>query len=705
MFLKLFFNFPIVSAVIFSMCFFLGTTQAVSVAPEISHLGASAEIDLNYQWAKRIFSPESVKSSAGLPFSFVYDGRRSSQIIGGWKCEVREENISNTVCLRTLTIADPNTALEVKAVATIYLDTPGVDWTLYFTNKGNKNTPIIEEVKAVDVVASAKSGSDIILHRLKGSTASSTGSQEDWLPFDQTLAPGQKSDFAVPTAFSSYDVCPFFNTDWKDGGVITAIGWTGHWGGSVENTKDAGIRIEAGMRTMRLRLRPGECIRSPRIMQMYWLGSDEWRSYNLFRRTMFNHIVPRMNGEVVVPPIAQTGAAFRESNNSTETIELGYIKSLEGLGFEYYWLDAWWMRGESFPFGMGQYGFPIERVPDPVRFPKGIKPISEAVKKQGMKFIVWFGPEVVYPNTFIAKEHPEWVITPDSNTAGTFDLSNPLARDYMTRYINAAIDEYSIDCFRTDAGPDFQHWQLKDQNEPDRQGITEIRYVEGYYKMWDEIKKDQKVFIDNCCGGGTRIDLETSSRSISLWRTDGTQFPLWKNDWNGAAVYNQMMTASLSRYIPFHVSGQMGTSPYLWRSGLNGGGIAYCEDTRVDGYNREQVKKAIQEAKRMRKYYFGNFYPVSKVNVDTASWCVTQYHRPIEKDGMVIAFRRNESPYPIFKCNLREIDPNAKYSVVYSYGYTQSKPVKVKGVELKNIDVKIEDCPGSVIIEYRELPK
>jgi hypothetical protein len=62
-----------------------------------------------------------------------------------------------------------------------------------------------------------------------------------------------------------------------------------------------------------------------------------------------------------------------------------------------------------------------------------------------------------------------------------------------------------------------------------------------------------------------RIDLETCSRSVPLWRTDGTDGPLIELDFNQAALQNQVMTAGLSRFMPFSTSGMMGTTPYLFR--------------------------------------------------------------------------------------------------------------------------------------------
>ena len=104
--------------------------------------------------------------------------------------------------------------------------------------------------------------------------------------------------------------------------------------------------------------------------------------------------------------------------------------------------------------------------------------------------------------------------------------------------------------------------------------MTELRYVEGLYLMWDDIlKANPSLFIDNCASGGRRIDLETMSRSIPLWRSDNTCDMLDKKAATVllAAIKNQVMNAGLNRYVPFSTCGQMGANPYLFRSGFNAG--------------------------------------------------------------------------------------------------------------------------------------
>ena len=105
-----------------------------------------ADVD-HLAWARRAFAAP----SSSLPFSFTYGGASSRDFLADWKTEVEEDNSRPDTIVRTLTLSDPKTRLEVRAVAKIYTDTPAVDWTLYFTNRGDKPAPVLENVQAVDV--------------------------------------------------------------------------------------------------------------------------------------------------------------------------------------------------------------------------------------------------------------------------------------------------------------------------------------------------------------------------------------------------------------------------------------------------------------------------------------------------------------------------------------------------------------------------
>jgi len=664
------------------------------------------EIAFNRKWAENAFTVGKKSNpydpmKPGIPFSFVYGGRNSSEFLDGWKKQVMDEKIDATMRRRTLTLTDPETGLEVRAVATIYTNTAGVDWTLYFTNKGSKDSPVLEKVKAVDVSINLGEDQDPpVLHRINGGG----GGVDDWMPFNDTIPAGQKKEFAPTAGRSSFGNTPWFNLQWDGGGVITAIGWTGQWKASVENN-DGTCRIQAGMQNLHIKLLPGETIRSPRIMQLYWFGNDETRAYNLFRQTMLAHVVPKIDGKPIAPPIVQLSTAFYEMDKGTEADVLSHLSAIKDLGFEYFWVDAYYGK-DDFPT-VGNYVFPLIKGFNLKRFPNGMKPVGDAVKEAGMKFLMWFEYERICSGTLMATEHPDWVVLPENGGWGMFNMAVPEAREHITRYLSESIKEYGISWLRIDNAVFYEGlWAQLDKNHPDRIGISEIRYVEGHYRLWDDLLKEfPYLAIDNCSAGGHRVDLETCSRSIPLWRTDGTIGPLLNKNFNQAALQNQVMSAGLSRYVPLSTSGQMGATPYLFRSGFNGG-ISFCEDVRPADYPRELLKSAIMEGKRIRKYYLGNYYPLTKVSLDTTVWCVTQYHRTKENDGMIMAFRRPMSKQAEFDLSrLREIDPQAQYKVTKYQNYEPLPSETITGEEFRQFKAEINDCPGSVLIEYEKITK
>jgi hypothetical protein len=115
--------------------------------------------------------------STDLPFSFTLNGQPSRDFLGQWKHSIQLEQVDEKKLRRTVKLQDPVTGLEVRAVATIYTDTPGIDWTLYFSNHGSKDSPIIENLKALDVTLNPGLGTTPKLHRLRGSDAGPSNSQ------------------------------------------------------------------------------------------------------------------------------------------------------------------------------------------------------------------------------------------------------------------------------------------------------------------------------------------------------------------------------------------------------------------------------------------------------------------------------------------------------------------------------------------------
>ena len=140
--------------------------------------GTSAEFAMAEDWMRAFSAPSpGVKPAAhtGLfpealkpPFSFDYGNSKSADLLPEWKVEVKVAGADNAKQEHQVTFTDPGTGLEVRISATVFKNFPAVEWVLYFRNRGGVDTPILENVHALDAPLLCAEG-DPIIHYAKGS--------------------------------------------------------------------------------------------------------------------------------------------------------------------------------------------------------------------------------------------------------------------------------------------------------------------------------------------------------------------------------------------------------------------------------------------------------------------------------------------------------------------------------------------------------
>jgi len=626
-----------------------------------------------------------------LPFSFIYGDQPSAELLPGWTRAVEEEGLAHRV-----SYMDPETGLRVTNIVRRLEDFPAVDWVLEFANEGDHDSRLLEQVLPLDLAIHMPPGELVQLHYARGSSCEIT----DFLPLETPLKPGDGVALAPVGGRSSNGTLPFFNLDWGTGGALVGIGWSGQWAASIAREEPGRLRLKAGQETLRLRLHPGERIRTPRILLLLWQGSDRLRGHHLLKRLLLAHYCPRIGGELAIPPVAHpTSASILASGKAAnEENQLEMLRAAADVGCEMFWLDAYWFP-HGFPGGVGTW------IPRPADFPRGLRPLSEAAHKAGMKFILWFEPERVARGSQIATEHPEYCLEAGAGDL-LFNLARPEAREFMTELLSKAIDEHGVDVYREDFNIDpLRFWQAAD--EPDRPGLTENRWIEGLYQMWDELReRHPHLAIDNCASGGRRIDLETASRSYALWRSDFQDVGLLNqpNYLDRAAIANQVQTVGLGLYVPFSTGALWSFDPYSFRSAMAGGGVPAYLDLRDETLDRDQARAALAELKDLRPYFLGDLYPLLPLTTSSTDWCAYQFHRPDLGAGIALFFRRAESPYLSLRANLRAIDPAAQYewAVLTDYGQPDWRPIR--GEDLAAARIDIEETPGSVLLRYRRGP-
>ncbi|HEY5912615.1 MAG TPA: alpha-galactosidase [Verrucomicrobiae bacterium] len=669
----------------------------------------TAEFELRTAWLQdHIATNESI-----WPLSFSYDQRPATDLLRKWKREHSSRATGPGCVDHTLVFTDPVTSLQVRCEIAEYTHHPAVEWLVAFENRGAQDTPLLEAIQALDcLVPSLTNGPT--LHYARGAVCSF----DDFQPLTEILKPGTRVQVQAGGGRSSSDFLPFFNLESPPRGLIAGIGWSGEWAAEFRAEAPGRTRIMAGQALTRLRLKPGERIRTPRVALLFYEG-DWVRGQNLWRRFVLEHHRPAVNGKPLDLPLfnGNWGGTSAEHH-------LANIRAIarHDLPVEFYWIDAEW-------FGEGPwYVNPGNWQPKKQLYPDGFKPLSDALHETGRKLLLWFEPERVCEGTTWHRELGRWLLSvpterrvyrwekqtfPDwvkseslrnqiKENDRLFNLGNPEARQFLTDFISDRVGAWGLDCYRHDANiAPLEFWRAADTSE--RQGLTEIRWVEGLYAFWDELlRRHPHLIIDNCASGGRRIDLETMSRSVPLWRTD---FP-------GDPVAKQCHTYGISFWAPLNGTGAVNPgrdSQYALRSslsstlafGLFGNGDAPQAGPPPPDFPFARARSALTQCRDLQRYFLGDYYPLTSYSKAPDVWLAWQFDLPEKGEGMVQVFRRSESVYESARFKLRGLDPSHRYLVKNSDS-GEARTLSGRDLLETGLPVSIEQRPGAVVFTYEK---
>lgn len=664
------------------------SSPAMAVAPSRSEMAASAK------WVKTNLQ---VKVSA-MPFSFIYNGKTSSELLKTWKTSSTECKLDDQRVERVLTYTDPNTGLQVKCISVVYKDYPTVEWTLHFKNAGNTDTPIIENIQALDTVFRKNGAGELILRRQRGDTASPTSYE----PVETKLDANSAFKFSPAGGRPTSEEAPYYNLDLGGNGVIIAAGWPGQWASGFACVKD-GVRVTFGQELTHFKLLPGEEVRSPMIVLQFWQGGDWIRSQNVWRRWMMAHNMPKLGGKLPKPMLlASSARAYLEMVHADEASQIMFIDRYleEGIELDCWWMDAGWYANEIPNRGEWPIGSYYDADPD--KYPRGLGPISDYAHAKGMKTVLWFEPENVYPNTWIMDEHPEYVFRTDEYV-GLLNLGNPAARKWRTNVVDSALKRARADIYRQDFNMDpLPYWRKNDAE--DRQGIDEIKHVEGYLEFWDELhRRNPNLLIDSCASGGRRNELEAMRRAVPLWRSDYAYEP----------IGHQCMTYGLSLWLPYNGTGTVATAS----AGYYGGGVSPVEsyafwsnsaislvlgiDMREKSIDYAALRKLIEQWRSINQLYYGDYYPLTPHSTAKDVWIAWQFDSPETGEGMIQAFRRDDCASESITLKLHGLNGKTIYTVT---DLGTGKSESISGGKLMNdgLTVTSIEKPGAVIIKYKK---
>jgi len=197
------------------------------------------------------------------------------------------------------------------------------------------------------------------------------------------------------------------------------------------------------------------------------------------------------------------------------------------LGCEAFVIDAGWFRtdeGDSdTPWSSRTGDWHTSRL----RFPNGMREISARCRDEGMRFGLWFEPEVIGPLSAIRREHPEWLHQIDgepplANERAILNLGVPAARQHAFERVTRILSRVGVDWMKWDFNADLGAggWApglpkaLTDQDPL-------VAHYEGVYRLQDAIRRwFPDLVLEMCASGGGRMDGELLSHAHVNWVSD-----------------------------------------------------------------------------------------------------------------------------------------------------------------------------------------
>ena len=670
--------------------FLLPTTEALAqVSVKVGRRLPNVET-----WIKTTFARGKVP-----PFSFIYDGQPSASFIKTWRYEATSNRTDNPdVVSYTFTYTQPTDGLRVRCEVKGYVSFGSIDWVLHVENNGRTDSKPLRALQAIDLGLRYGKSGQFVMNYVEGSQIT----KDDFQPRQLILPAGKPMVMSPEGGRSSQGkYTPFFCiTSPQGGGVMLSIGWTGNWQASVCARSGNEVSLKAGQKRFDLYLHPSEQIRTPRVNIMFWEGADYLAGTNQFRRLVLAHNSRRIDGKVAQYPFS-TGFNYHEPQPMQEysCLTQQYAIAMVNRNYRFdirpdvFWLDAGWHQDAGdYQHGCNWANTTGNWTVDSARFGGTLRPIANAIHRHGAKFMVWFEPERVVVGTQWAVEHNKWMLhKPQDGDWLLFNLANPKACEWLCQYYGKMIEDNGIDYYRQDCNIEPEpYWEAAD--EPNRAGITEIRYIEGLYRFWDYLlQRFPHLLIDNCASGGRRIDWETTGRSAPLWQSDYYHYY--------ATEGLQTQNYGLNLFLPFHGTGVATNDAYAARSSYSSAMICHWKLTTKQT-NLEVVHHSINEYLSVKPYYTADYYPLTGVDSTTAAnrWLAYQLNRTSDGTGVILAFRRPESTDSTVTVRLHGLKKGAQYELVNAD--TGAKITHTANTLANGLQLKLSQPRSSLLIRY-----
>ena len=281
---------------------------------------------------------------------------------------------------------------------------------------------------------------------------------------------------------------------------------------------------------------------------------------------------------------------------------LKIAEQAQKLGIEMLVLDdGWFGKREDDNSGLGDW-FVNEK-----KMNGSMAQLAEKIHRMGMKFGLWFEPEMISEDSDLYRAHPDWAfaipgrVPNHSRNQLVLDMTREDVREYLLERLTTIVHDAKIDYVKWDMNRSvcdvYSHVAAQNRN-----GELYHRYVLGVYDLLERfLAACPDLLLEGCSGGGGRYDAGMMYYSPQIWCSDNTDAINRLSIQYGSSFFYPISTVgSHVSVCPNHQTGRV--TPFRTRGDVAlAGSFGYEMDlNKISEEEKEMVKEQVAA---MHEYY------------------------------------------------------------------------------------------------------